>query len=264
MLSAAGPTAGSSLIAPLNLPGVHYSDRQWTEALRWRLGVLAPAHGTCKNERLDERVCGEALDDGGDHAVECSIGPLRNFRHNDIADIYVDIFEEIGAVARREVFVPEFSTAGVEAWLDVWAHGVPEVPDALLDITVRHPRADRYQPAAARVAGHAAAQAEREKFVTYPPAGGRSIIAVAHETWGRLGEQAEQLLAACNAAATRQAYRRGRLPGNSLRRWRAQLDAALHRGIASQLVSARCGLPGRRRRRVAPIDVAVLETRCPL
>jgi hypothetical protein len=159
---------------------------------------------------------------------------LRNFQHNDIADIYADIFEEIGAVARREVFVPEFSTAGVEAWLDVWAHGVPEVPDALLDITGRHPRAERYQPAAASVAGHTAAQAEREKFVTYPSAGGSSIWAVAHETWGRLGEQAEQLLATCNSAATRQSYRRGRLLGNNLRRWRAQLDAALHRGIASQ------------------------------
>ena len=59
MFSAAGPTAGSSFSAPLNVPGVHYSDRQWTEALRWRLGVRATAHGTCKNERMDERACGE-------------------------------------------------------------------------------------------------------------------------------------------------------------------------------------------------------------
>ena len=81
--------------------------------------------------------------------MECGTGPLRTFRHNDVADVYAEIFEEIGAVARREVFVPEFSTGAVEAWLDVWAYGVPEIPDALLDIIIRHPRAQRYQPIAA-------------------------------------------------------------------------------------------------------------------
>ncbi|CAE8618940.1 unnamed protein product [Polarella glacialis] len=216
------------------------------------------------NQRADEEMCGETLDCDGDHAVECGTGPLRKFRHDALADIYADILEEIGAVARREVFVPEFSAGAVEAWLDVWGYGVPELPDALLDITVRHPRAVRYQPAAARTAGHAAAQGEREKHATYPAAGGRSIWAIAHETWGRLGAQAEQLLKTCAAVAARRAWRRGRAPGNCLRRWRAQLDAALRRGIAAQLAAARCGLPGKQRRRQAPADRADLEARCPL
>ena len=264
LLSASGPTAGASFVAPLNTPGVHYADRQWAEAVRWRLGIHTPGPSTtCENARLDGELCGQPLDPEGNRAVMCGFGPLRTFRHDDLADIYAEIFEEAGAVARREVFVPEFS-AQAEAWLDVWAYGVPELPDALLDITVRHPRASRYLPGAARVAGHAAEQAELEKEAKYPSSGGRAVCAVAHETWGRLGSSAEHLLATCAAVAARRAYRRGRTAGNCLKRWRAQLDAALHRSIAAQLVAARLGLPGRWKRRAAPADRAELEARCPL
>ena len=119
-------------------------------------------------------------------------------------------------------------------------------------------------PQAARTAGHAAAKAEAEKLDRYPPAGGRAVWPVAHETWGGLGEQAEQFLAMCAAAATRRAHRRGRTPGNCLRRWKAQLDATLHRSIAAQLTSARVGLPGRARRRRRPVSLAALEEKCPL
>ena len=189
--------------------------------------------------------------------------PLRTLRHDCLADVYADILEEAGAVARREVFVQELSHRQ-EAWLDVWGFGVPELPDALLDVTVRHLRASCYMPTAARVYGHAAGEAEKEKEKKYPAGGGRRIIAVAHETWGRLGNSAEHLLQACAGAAARRAYRRGRLPGGHLRRWRAQLDATLHRGIASQLAAARHGLPGWRRRPPSCSGHAQLEASCPL
>jgi hypothetical protein len=188
---------------------------------------------------------------------------LRNLRHDTLADIYTDILEEVGAVARREVFVHEFSRTE-EAWLDVWAYGIPELADLLLDVTVRHPNSSRYLPAAAQVHGSAAAKAEEEKLKKYPASRGRVVWPVAHETWGRLGEQAELLLSVCAAVAARRAYRRGRATGNCLRRWRAQLDAALHRGVAAQLVAAREGLPGRRKHSAAPADRALLESRCPV
>ena len=133
--------------------------------------------------------------------------------------------------------MPEFS-ASAEAWLEVWSYGVPELPDVLLDITVRYHRAERYQPGAARCSGYAAAQAEVEKETKYQAAGRRSLWPIAHETWGRLGHHAEQLLLTCSAVASRRAYRRGRAPGNCLRRGRAQLDGALHRSIALELASA--------------------------
>jgi hypothetical protein len=59
------------------------------------------------NENSKEECCGQPLDAVGDHAVDCPTGPLRNRRHDDLSDIYADIFEEVGAVSRREVFVPE-------------------------------------------------------------------------------------------------------------------------------------------------------------
>ena len=216
------------------------------------------------NERAsDGERCNEMVDKDADHAVECEGGPLRTARHDALADVYAEILEEIGAIARREVFVAELSGAK-EAWLDVWAYGVLEIPDALLNIAVRHPRAERYQPAAALEAGAAAQKAEQEKDDRYPSSSGRVIWPVAHETWGRLGIQAEQLLEACAAAAARRAHRRGRLPGPSLRRWRARLDATLHRSIGAQLASARLGMPGRACRRAAPADHACLEARCGL
>ena len=264
LLSAAGPTAGASFVAPLSTYGVHYTDRQWAQALQWRLGMSAPGPiQPCRNMKANEELCGEVLDPGGDHAVICACGPMRIARHNDLADVYADITEEVGAIARREVFVPEFS-GRTEAWLDVWAYGIQELPDALLDITVRHPGAQSYQPAAALQPGYAAARAESDKETRYAAAAGRKVWAIAHETWGRLGEKAELLLEACAAAASRRAWRLGRLPGNPLRRWRAQLDATLHKGVATQLSAARNGLPGRPHRKHAPADLAAVETRCRL
>ena len=74
----------------------------------------------------NNEVCNEALDTKGDHAVCCECGPFRTFRHNDLADVYADIFGEAGACSRRGVFVPEFPMRFAEAWLDVWGFGVPE------------------------------------------------------------------------------------------------------------------------------------------
>ena len=265
--SASGPTAGKCIVSDLNIPGVALSDRQWTEALRWRLGIssLSAPDAQCKNAKSkDNELCGAAMDACSDHAMLCKCGPFVNFRHDDIAEVYTEIFEEAGAYARREVFVPEWSTGSTEAWLDVWAYGIPEIPDCLLDVTVRHPFASRYMPAASEAAGSAARSAEQEKRDRYPASGGRRVWPAAHESWGRLGEDAEALLALCAAAMARREHRRGRLPGNCIRRWRAQLDAAMMRGVAAQLVSARFGAPGRSRRRLPPSDQTGLEARCPL
>ena len=263
LLSASGPTAGTSFVALLSTPRVNYTDMRWSEAVRWRLAVPSPGPAsTCQNSRSNGDLCGELLDATGNHAVSCDPGPLRTFRHNDLSDIYAEILEEVGAVVRQEAFVPEFSTAK-EAWLDVWAYGLPELSDLLLDLTVRHPSASRYQPGAARQQCYTAEEAAREKEAKYAAAGGRSVWPIAHGTWGRLGSLAEELLAKCAGIAARRAHRRGRAPGNPLRRWRAQLDAALHRDVAAQLVAARHGLPGKQRRRPAPADRAGLEARCP-
>ena len=101
--SASGPTAGSAIVSELNVPGVALTDRQWSEALRWRLGVAAQASSDaqCRNVKSkDSELCGETLDRHGDHAAICLCGPWANFRHNDLAEVYADILQETGGYVR--------------------------------------------------------------------------------------------------------------------------------------------------------------------
>ena len=259
LLSAGGLSAGTSLTAPLSYDGVHYDDTQWTRIVRWRLGFLRQGPpGICRNQRCDGTECKVPLTAADDHAVECPVGPLRTRRHNDVAEEYASILEEVGGIARREIYVPELSHE-TEAILDVWGYGIPELQDLLLDVTVHHPRVANFRPGADRCPGFAALVAEGQKHIRYPAAGGRRIWPVAYETWGRAGEEAEQLLVALAAAARRRAHRRGRLVRSELARWRARIDGVLHRGIALQLHAAAAGLPGKRPWPRRPADLRVLE-----
>ena len=208
-------------------------------------------------------MCQAALDESGDHAVACPCGPLAVARHEDAADVWADIFEETGATARRELYVHALSTPAKEAWLDITTYGVRELAGFLFDVTVRHPRETRYLPASALEDGACARSAAGEKADRYSSRLGATVVALCHETWGRLGEEAERVLALCSAVAARRDYRRGRQPGQRMRRWRAQLDAALHKAVAAQLFSARCGLGGRPHRRRSPLDVSALEATAP-
>jgi len=246
--SAGGANAGKSLVAPAGHRLAQFTDDQLTEILRWRLGITAAQDmPRCQNfSEASGDTCGEMLDAWGDHAVGCRCGPLRIRRHNNIADHLADMVECTGAHTRREAYVKEFSKAGVDAYLDVWAFGGVHVEDLLIDVTIRHPASARYQPRAAQQSGWAAECAERDKEERYPAAGGRSVWTFALETWGRLGTAGEELLQFIAAEAVRHARRRGHVvtAGSFLRQWRATVDASLQKGVAAALISARCGLPG--------------------
>ena len=186
---------------------------------------------------------------------------MRPLCHEELADIWADIMEETGATVRRELFVQDMSSPQREAWLDVAAYGVPELAGLLFDVTVRHPRAARYIPAAANVDGEAVRRADAEKHEKYPARSGYRVVTLGHETWGRLGEPAEETLSLCAAVANRRDHRRGRLPGDRLRRWRAALDGALQRGVARQLAAAALGFHGKAASRRGVLDMTALETR---
>ena len=151
LLSAGGATAGKSLVAPRGLEPAHFNDEEMTEILQWRLGIAVVAEQqTCQNvaAKTGER-CGEDLGLYEDHAANCPCGPMRNRRHEDIADCLGQCIQETGAHVRRDAFIKALSVQGKEAWLDVWAFGGMRVRDLLIDVTVRHPMSDRYQPAVA-------------------------------------------------------------------------------------------------------------------
>ena len=139
-----------------------------------------------------------------------------------------------------------------------------EYPDLLLDVRVAHPNAARYRVQASTTPGFAAAFGESEKRDRYPLAQGREVIAVVHETWGRLGAEAESFLMRLAAAARRYSLRRGRDATNTLARWRERLDGTLHKAVAVQLAAATRGLPGKRPHRRAQLDLDGLEVGTPV
>ena len=261
--SCAGPTAGASFVAPLSFPGIHFTDEEWEGSLRRRLGLkpvgTQEPHGTryCQNWNSSKRqICGAVLDEEGSHAATCPCGPLTNLCHDALSDRWCDIIEETGACTRRELYVPSLSTPEHEAWLDIGTFGWGPLGRQLFDITVRHSGAARYIENAAEADGSAAARGSRDKHDRY----GASVSALVHESWGRLGQAAEALLTTAAEAAARLDWRRGRIPGQRVQRWRAQLDADLQRAQAAMQHSAVNGLPGKPNKRPATVDLTMLQT----
>ena len=100
------------------------------------------------------------------------------------------------------------------------------------------------------------AKAEKDEATQYPAMdSSRSVIALSHELFGRLGDSAEHVLQVMAAVGVRRDHWDGRPPINRLRRWPAVLDATLHRGVVAQLECAWRGMPGRSRGRSAPRNV---------
>ena len=83
------------------------------------------------------------------------------------------------------------------------------------------------------------------------------------ETWGRIGDEAELLLDRLAAAVARRAWRAGRPPGQTRRRWRAQIDACIANAVADQILFSLRGLPGRPPAYSRPADVAWQELGTP-
>ncbi|CAE8588718.1 unnamed protein product [Polarella glacialis] len=241
LLSAGGSTSGSSLVSTTE---TDYTDAQWREALRWRLGLLGPA-GRCRNVTSKHgEPCDDALNAEGDHAINCMTGPVRQAVHAALADVVCEFIEEAGGQARREAYVKEFQQPTKSAFLDVWGWGAVNIPDLLVDVTWRHPMASRYLPGAARQAGHACRLAAADKEARYPASGGRAAHVFCVEGWGRLGAAGEAVLDLLAGAAAAHDRRRGRAAPSRLHRWRARIDAVVQRGLCRALEAARFGLPG--------------------
>ena len=80
-------------------------------------------------------------------------------KHDNACDPLCNFTEEAGATARRDVFVLELCESILQR-LDERGYGTADVGDLIVDFTVRHPCAARYQPGAANADGFAAANAE--------------------------------------------------------------------------------------------------------
>ena len=106
--------------------------------------------------------------------------------------------------------------------------------------------AKRYVPTTATEAGHACDVASHDKSARYTAQQGRHVRAFAVESWGRLGDIAEQVLSELAAAASHFDALRGRESRGRLARWRCTIDGALQHGVVRALHGAHFGLAGRR------------------
>ena len=180
----------------MSLKPAHFADEEFTEILRWRLGIAHPEFVNetdpilCQNAIASPNgLSGEVMNKYCDHAVCCSNGPLRFRRREDIADCAADMIDDTAAHVRREASIKTFCPEKSDAWLDIWAFGGMHLPELIIDVTIRHPMVTRYQPRAASIAGAPAAMAEEDKQKRYPST--RTVTAFAIETWARLGDIAD-------------------------------------------------------------------------
>ena len=160
--------------------------------------------------------------------------------------------QDTGLHTRREVPIPEFTrlVAGQngaelrDGILDLmgWC---PSWGECLLDVTIRHPFAQRYQPAAAHASGHANACGEHDKLQTYPDSAGRRVTPCSLETFGRFGPQFDHFLVRLVSFARDRERLRGLSSTRHLPKWRLQLGTALMKCIAKTIIDSL--LPSRAR-----------------
>ena len=182
--------------------------------LHWRLGI-SEQPGYCRNWNASRKKhSGQLL--AHDHAALCPCGPTRNHRHKTLLDTGSDTFEEAGGTVRQEVYAACSSTPLAEAYLDIQVHGLPELEGPFFDVTVRHPRDARYAPnLCAAHDGTALQRASAEKQARYPSCPQGRVVPPGSETWGRLSEEGEHILALCAASAARRDHRSGRLASSA-------------------------------------------------
>ena len=220
---------------------------QWRVATQMRLGLWNTAmEMRCQNP-TPAGVCGKLLGRGPLHCLDCLEAPSRIRLHKGVAVTLADQMRRAQADVALEQAIPELG----RWWLD--AAGTWQCQDAvmdlavcwpgawmgrtLIDVTVRDPDAQRYQPGAARRPGAAAAKAGEEKEARYPEHHGAKVRTLAYEPLGRLGEEGENLLRDLAADAAAVAADRTAAPA-LLRRWRHALEHTLTAGVADAVLRA--------------------------
>ena len=184
--------------------------------MKWRLGLPICKIGKCQlcpvtqngAPALAEDKCGICLDVHGDHILTCKKGGGAQRVHGAVGRVLGNAAREAGAECNFEVTVPELlqgaagSADAVEAILDVHIWSVYPCPvQAWVDMTCRHPQAQRYRSRAASMDGIAAQAGEDDKKKRYGPGNeGVVVTTAAIESWGRMGQGFETLLGRIEAA----------------------------------------------------------------
>jgi hypothetical protein len=132
------------------------------------------------------------------------------------------------------------SPEAVEAVLDVHVWSAAPMPcEMWVDVSCRHPWASRYRDAAPRGPGFAAEEGEKDKYTRYGVgAGGVAVTPAVIESWGRLGEQFDNLLGTLSAMWSDRRANGRRGAADVKRRWLQQIGTTLVRCLHRQVA---CG-----------------------
>ena len=210
-----------------------FSTPVWRIAARLRLGLAVAEAGQCSHKYVaEDSRCAAHSDALGIHAACCAVGGLRLGRHHTIVRLLQRWAKEAGFQVNREMHVREWRRPKKDgsmkaAIMDLVCGGHTSLPARWVDVTVRHPLASTYIDEAERTAGAALAAARRDKLKNYPTRDGMHCTVFGLEVYGRITEEAAQLITEWAGAASQEKQALG-LPARSARgRWLTELSAQL-------------------------------------
>ena len=238
LTSCSGAEGGAFLRATRSDGVVSLTDAFFVTAVRHRLGLpVMPAcscqHTTKAKPGAPPRTCLERADTTGLHATLCKVGGAPYAAHGEGCHILYEATVHAGYQSRREQIVPEFaSPACLSPQMDIEGWGLLGQGRLLVDFTVRHPLAARYNnrtPASA---------ATGEKTAHYQPTQGLHAQVATLEVYGRHAEGLQSLLEHLADLARVRERQLGLAPTRWLRRWRAQLSYVAARFVGRAVQTA--------------------------
>lgn len=188
--AASGRQVGATWTAPMQGSTQIFPNGHWRMATQMRLGTLRlPPNIHCAMPKAGGKPCRAILDTRGLHTLLCKAGPSRLRPHRSVTSSLAQLCRRSGAHVDIERTVPELATwkdgGCVDAVMDAIAWWPGRLQRHLIDITIRCPHAARYTP------GEDATQrAENEKHHRY----GQDVWPLAYTSYGRLGQEGQQLL----------------------------------------------------------------------
>ena len=225
MHSCGGLEGGTFLVAT-RAEGVRsLTDFFFCTAVKYRLGMQVMPSCSCQHKSTPTdgsapKTCLATADRTGHHAVQCKVGGAPYAAHGQGCHILHAASIQAGYQSRQEQIIPELATTKCPApQLDVEGWGLRSQTRLLIDFTLRHPLAARYEVRSATAA------ASGEKSTHYPPRQGLRVRTAAMEVYGRHGAGLTALLNDLADLARQRERSFGLAPTRWLKRWRAQLSS---------------------------------------
>ena len=224
-------------------PSDSLTDAEFRNGMQWRLGLRPTSTGQCKHKGADGSLCDAPLDRNYLHATTCKHGQAVFRTHNAVVQVLHNCAKEAGLWASINVIVPEFSTTKpggeiLDAELDLATWAPDNKLTTYVDVTVRHPLADRYVHRAARFDSAANDRAATEKRSRYPASQGVKVTLFPCEDYGRLGRDAERYLELLSGAAEDRDRLRSLAPRSRIQGWTVQISRVLFRAVAQAVMEA--------------------------